>query len=104
MRTAETYKCKEAEGKRRENLDCGKGALRAAAGGRAGRKKEEFRMRNEIAGAVRRHCGLRNAGNDEKRTQSDQGKRIKSEQIRPNQTKSDQKRSQRGSRRRPLDQ
>ncbi len=48
-------------------------------------------MRNEIAGAVRGHCGLRNAGNDEKRTQSDQGNRIKSEQIRPNQTKSDQK-------------
>jgi len=52
-------------------------------------------MQNE--GVARGHPGMRNGRNDEKQTKSDHVNRIKSDQIRPNQTKSNQIRSKKRS-------
>jgi len=55
---------------------------------------ETMQMRARRAatvGAARGHQGVRNGRNDEKRTKSDPRDRIKSDHIKPNPTKSDQK-------------
>jgi len=77
-------------------------ALRAAAGGRAGRKKEECGMKSRALCAAIADCEMQEMmKNEPSRIRGIESNPSKSDQIKPNPTK---KRSQRGSRRRPLDQ